>query len=219
MRLSRPPAAARSRGGELERQLVSQLAQLRRPRVALGDRQLARRQRPLDRHVGIVPGDAALELRVVVGRLLVDHVGDVAEHAEAVREAGRHEQLAHADVVQLEAVPAPVRRRAAAQVDRDVENPPARAAHELRQALADLEVHAAQDAACRARVVVLHEAHVLGDPQLGVPLAAVGLTEEPALVAKGDRLDRDEARQLCLNDPHSRKRVSASRRTPIFGGA
>ena len=47
-----------------------------------------------------------------------------------------------------------------------------------------------------------------GDPQLGVPFAAVGLAEEAALVAVSDRLDRGEAGETGRQDAHRRKRVA-----------
>ncbi len=96
-------------------------------------------------------------------------------------------------LVELDRLPARVGGRAAAQVDGDVEDSPARAAHELGDAVADVEVHAAQHPARRARVVVLHEPLVLGDPDLGVPLAPVGLAEEAPLVAVDARFDDHEA--------------------------
>ena len=45
----------------------------------------------------------------------------------------------------------------------------------------------------RARVIVLQELLALWNPRLAVPLLAVGLTEEAALVAVEDRLDHDKA--------------------------
>ena len=50
---------------------------------------------------------------------------------------------------------------------------------------ADLEVHAAHDAVARARVVVLDQ--LLRDAELREGAAAVGLDEEPALVAEDVR--------------------------------
>ena len=80
------------------------------------------------------------------------------------------------------------------QVHDDVVDRAARAAHELRRAVADLEVHAAHDPVARAGVVVLH--HLLGDPELGEHRSAVGLAEEAALVAEDARRDQNRAVQL-----------------------
>ena len=64
----------------------------------------------------------ALEVGVEVGRALVDDVGHVADDHEAVREADRQVDRAQADVVEAHRVPAPVGRRAAADVDRHVQD-------------------------------------------------------------------------------------------------
>ena len=61
--------------------------------------------------LGVVPGEAALEVRVVVGRAAVDHVGDLAEHHEAVGEADRDVGQPQDLVVEPVGLPAPERRR------------------------------------------------------------------------------------------------------------
>ena len=60
--------------------------------------------------------------RVVDARALVDEVGDLAEHAEAVREADGDPQLVMGLVVEHGALPLAEGGRAAAQVDDDVED-------------------------------------------------------------------------------------------------
>ena len=72
-------------------------------------------------------------------------------------EADRDVELVAVLVVELDALPLAERRRAAAQVDDDVEHAAARDAHELALAGVRLEVQPAQRAAARARVVVLDE--------------------------------------------------------------
>ena len=99
-------------------------------------------------------------------------------------------------------LPLPVRRRAPAQVDGHVEDPPAGAAHELGDAGADLEVHAAQHPAAGARVVVLDEAIAGGYPQRSWAVLAVGLHEEAALVAVDGGLDHDEAGEAKRHGAH-----------------
>ena len=112
--------------------------------VALGHLGIA--DRPLDRDVRVVPGDTGLGLRVVVAREQIAHVGDVREDAEAVAEAGGDEELAVVGVAELVALPSLVGGGVPAQVDGDVPDRPAHAAHELRLARAGLEVDAAEDA-------------------------------------------------------------------------
>jgi 4'-phosphopantetheinyl transferase len=51
-------------------------------------------------------------------------------------------------------------------------------------------------------VVVLHEALVARDPQLCMPLAAIGLAEEPSLVAVRHGLDCHEAGETGRNNAH-----------------
>ena len=65
---------------------------------------------PLDPDRRVVPGDAGLGRRVVVGGDLVVDVGDFAEHAEPVREPTRDEELVVALVVELVALPLAVGR-------------------------------------------------------------------------------------------------------------
>ena len=105
-------------------------------------------------------------------------------------EADRDPQLAPVDVVELERLPLPERRRAAPQVDRDVEHAPARNPHELALAGVGLEVDAAQRAAPRARLVVLYEGgrHTVPRPRV----RAIGLEEEAALVAVHGGREQDE---------------------------
>src|SRR5437899_4503226 len=133
-------------------QLPRDLAQSRRGGVACGDDPLLWLERPGDGQIRIVVGDSALELRVVVGGLLVEDVGDVAEHAKAMGEAGRGVQRTQALIIELHGLPLRVRGRAAAQIDGDVEYPPARAADQLAQAGPYLEVQAPHDPARGARV-------------------------------------------------------------------
>ena len=117
-----------------------------------------------------------------------------------MREADGDVELARRLVVELEALPLAVGRRRAAQVDDDVEDPPARAAHELRLAGADREVHPAQHALARARVVVLHERLV--DAVLGPDVRAVALEEEAARVAVDGGLEQHEAVEAGVEAAH-----------------
>ena len=75
-------------------------------------------------------------------------------------------------------------------------------------------MHAAQHPARRTRVIVLHEALTLGQPQLLVPFAAVGLTEEAAIVGERRRLDGRQPGQTGRKDTHRRKSVAACLYSP-----
>ena len=106
--------------------------------------------RPLDRERGVVPAHAARGLGHVAVAHLVEHLAVVGERLEAVREAGRDVEARRVLRAQLDAVPAAARGRVGAQVDGDVEDRAAHAAHELGLAVRlGLVVHAAQRAAAR----------------------------------------------------------------------
>ena len=126
-------------------------------------------------------------------------------------EADGDVEHAHALVVELDPLPLAVRGRAATQVDVDVEDPPARAAHELGDAGADVEVHPPHDAFARTGVVVLDELLPRGNARLGVPLAAVGLAEEAALVGEDRRLEDRQAGEAGGDRLHGREGYRQSR--------
>jgi hypothetical protein len=113
-----------------------------------------------------------------------------------VAEADRDEQLAVPDVVEAVGLPLAVGGRAAAQIDRDVEDLAAGAADQLRLPPLGLEVDPSQRPLRAARVVVLDELDL--DAELAPGLAAVGLEHEAALVAVDDGLDQGDAVELRL---------------------
>ena len=128
----------------------------------------------------------ALDRRVVVGGLLVEHVRHLAEHAEAVGEADRHVELAH--VSSSSSTPShspyvgePRRRSTATSRIR-----PRAQRTSLATPAPIWKCMPRTHPARRARVVVLDELLLRGDPRLGVPLVAVGLAEEAPLVAVRD---------------------------------
>jgi len=155
---------------------------------------------PLDSHLGIVVGEAALELCGVVGRGLIDDVRPLAQHAEAVREPVGAVELVVVRVAELKSLPLPERRRAAPDVDEHVEDRAVCAAHELRHPR--LDVHPADDPTPGARVVILDE--VIGDTEIGEGAAAVGLLEEATVVAMDDRFDQDRTGQCDGKGAHQR---------------
>jgi hypothetical protein len=122
-----------------------------------------------------------------------------------VGEAGGHEQLVVALVVQREGLPLDEAGRQAADVDDDVEDPPARASHVLGQPV--LVVHPAQDAARRARVVVLDERRV--DAEALERRCAERLDEEAAIVPVDRRFEQDRAFQARVEASHRRPEATA----------
>ena len=187
-----------------ERQRVGDVGQQRRVEVALGDLQLLGGHRPRDRQRRVVVGDLALGRGVVVGVELVDDVGDLADHAEPVREAGRGVEDPQVLVVELVALPLAVGRRAAAQVDeRRRGSRRARSARACPRR-ARREVQPADDARAPSA------SGCPGPSPPGCPshhvAAAVGLHEEAAVVAEGLGLDQLRGRRAWSGSP---RRASA----------
>ena len=75
-------------------------------------------------------------------------------------EACGHQQLLAVLEAQLDAGPAPIGGRALADIDGDIEELAEGTPHEFALGSLELSVEPAQDAACRAAVVVLYEARV-----------------------------------------------------------
>src|SRR5690606_19597455 len=128
----------------------------------------------------------------------------------AVREAGRNPQLAMIVLAQLDTGPAPETRRAAAQVNRHVEHPPAYDAHQLALGLLQLVVQPAQHTARRARVVVLHEIDI--EPgQLTEGARVPALEEKAARVAEHLGLEQQHLGQCSGGRLHQNTRSSSRR--------
>ncbi len=117
--------------------------------------------------------------RVVVGRDLVGHVGELGQHAEPVSEPVGHVELAMIDIVEDMRLPVPELRRSAADIDDYVEDRASGAADQL--GLPGLVVHAPHDPLPRARMVVLDE--LVRDAQSAKRALAKRLNEEAALIA------------------------------------
>ena len=130
--------------------------------VLVGQHRGGRRDRPGDAEIGIVPQHAAIVRRRVGARHLVEHLGVGLERAEAVREADRHEELRPVLGRNLGGDVAAEGRRAAPQIDRDVEDAPARHPDQLGLGVRrGLEMQAADRARLRrARMIVLDEFEV-----------------------------------------------------------
>src|SRR4029079_1580583 len=101
-----------------------------------------------------------LVVAVVERGALVLDLDRSRDDAEAVREALRNPELTAIRGRELAAEPEAEGRRAAANVDRDVEDRALDGAHQLALRAPDLGVQAAQDGPFGARVVVLHEDRV-----------------------------------------------------------
>src|ERR1700730_12025934 len=102
----------------------------RKNRVLFGDRCVNGSDRPRDRQIGIVPTQASVARRRVEAIDFVGDLGILFKRAEAMREAGRHENLFAAVLRQRRGTPAAVTGTAAAQIDRQLED---RAAHDPDQ--------------------------------------------------------------------------------------
>jgi hypothetical protein len=200
----RPRAAARAHNPttHVGRQ-VDRAPQRRQRAVLVGQQRWLPQVGPRDADVGVVPGQAAFRRRVVVLRALVEKVGLLRQHQEAVRETRRHVQHPLADVVELGSEPAAEPRGPATHVHHHVEHASARHAHQLSLGPFELVMQAAQGAAARARMVVLHEAR--RQAGLRQPGFAKRLHKEPACVAVHRRLEHDHAGQGGWGDLHGRR--------------
>ena len=94
--------------------------------------------------VRVVPQQRALVRRRVVVSALVLKIRRFGQHEESMRESGRHPQHVVVSLGQLHAHPAAERRRAAAQIDRDVEYRAAGHAHQFSLRVLHLVMQAAQ---------------------------------------------------------------------------
>src|SRR5215472_2334533 len=99
--------------------------------VAFGDDGGLGPHRPFDHQRGIVPSEAAIVLGTIIIRYLVEHFGVVLERAIAVRETRRHPYLTPIVRAHYVSNVAAERRRAASDIDDDVEYRTARHAHQL----------------------------------------------------------------------------------------
>src|SRR5579863_8059142 len=102
------------------------------------------RRRPLHVNLRIIPAYRALVLRGVEVSALVEKIDLVAEGNVAVREARRHPQHMMIHVIEYRADPLTEARRAAANVNRDIEHLTTCHAHQLALRLLDLIVQTAQ---------------------------------------------------------------------------
>src|SRR5262249_10519001 len=150
--------------------------------------------------VRVVPGDAALGFGRVVLGALVEEVRRLAEHAEAVSEAGRDPELERARVRQLEGDPLPEAGRATPDVHRDVVHGAAENLDQLPLSTGLLEVQPAQDAAGGTREVVLEEGP--RDAGLRVPPCLEALVEESPAVTVQIGLDQQHLGKLRRRDLH-----------------
>ena len=123
-------------------------------------------------------------------------------------EAVRTVELTQVLVVEGDRLPLAEGRRSLPNVDEHVDDLSARAADQLGHA--GLEVHAPHDPSARARVVVLDPG--VFDAKLGENLLAVGLGEEPPLVAVDRRLQQDRALES------GRQRLHGAAMMPVIGG-
>ncbi len=152
-----------------------------------------------------------------IGRAdLVDHLGVGLERDEAMGEADGHQHLPPVLRRELDSDEFAEVRRGGADVDRDVEDAPARHADQLvlREGRR-LEMQAAQRAdRSGKRVVVLHELE--RDPGLGEGLAVIGLREEAAMVAEPLRRDDPDLRQRGRLDlQHGQCPLSTAGAAPV----
>lgn len=137
-------------------------ALLERRRLHILIRQDHRLNRPLDANLRIIPADVAVALgRVVVVRLVL-HLDVVRQRDEAMRKAARDEELLLVLSRELHADPLAELRRALADVDRHIKDRAACRTQELRLAhRIELIMQPAQrPLLSRVRLIVLHKIYM-----------------------------------------------------------
>ena len=129
--------------------------------VLFGEDDLVCRDVPVDAEVGVVPGDGAFALRVVVGVAFVLKHSVLRKYCESVCESFRDEKLTVVVFREFDSDVFSVGRRAFADVDCDVEDTAFDDAHEFGLGVGwFLEVEASDDSVAGFAFVVLHEAGV-----------------------------------------------------------
>ena len=162
--------------------------------VCLGDA-------PVNGQIGVVEAQGRLALRGVAVVHLVLELRHVAQHDETVGEPTRDEQLASRVGAQLDGHVLSPRGAAVTQVYCHVQDTTLGDAHQLGLApLAALEVQAAQHAASRERLVVLHEVHMT-HVCVKFPLLE-HLAEVSALVAETFGLNDPDALDGLFDEVH-----------------
>src|SRR5262249_50611435 len=167
---------------------------------------------PRDAERGIVPQDAALAPGAVLAGALVEHDGAVLEGERAVREARRHPDDLVVAVTQLDPAVIAEPGRLVPDVDHDVEERAAQAAHVLAHGRVPLEVQPAQDAAVRDRLDRLLEGRRdTSGPEVGLDPR---LHEVATVVRKGLRREDQDAGHLLGRDLHCNLRTGDAIRSP-----
>ena len=136
---------------------------------------------------------------VIVGAA-IDEIGHLRQHQKAVGETGRDVELAMVDVVQLQGERAAEVRRAAPDVHGHIQHPATGDAHQLALGVFALVMQAAQHAASRAGMIVLHEG--AGDALRGQDVFAEAFDEKSPGIAMHDGLDEQDAGQGGFLDVH-----------------
>jgi len=132
-----------------------------------------------------------LKLWIVVGVAAIEYVCLVTQDTESMRESGWAVKLTETNVVEYESFRLPESRRALPEVNDDVENAAVCTAHQLRHTrfrrlVPGLKVHAADDSALRAGVVVLDE--LTRDSSFTLNCPPEAFVDETAVVATNARL-------------------------------
>src|SRR5690348_1996820 len=97
---------------------------------------------------------------------LIVQISDIAQHAETVRETGRHVDLADAIVSKFSPKPVSIRCRPTPQVDCNIKDATTHDRHYLRLRPIDLEMQPTQHPSRGAGMIVLHK--IVGDTAITI---------------------------------------------------
>ena len=137
---------------------------------------------PIDSDRFIVPHDAAFACRIVKIGTLVRKNRVVAQHVKSVREAFRNIKLILLLSVEHESVIVSESRRVVSQIDCNIVHAARYNAHEFSLRMFRLKMQTAQNALCRTRLIVLHEARI--DPCIGKVARAVRFEKIAARISE-----------------------------------
>ncbi len=148
-------------------------------------------QLPINLQRRIVPDHCAFVLGRVKIRRFIEDVSRFRDHAEAVSKAARKPQHAFVLTGKFDGFIFPEGRRAAPQVDRNIENLAGDRANEFALGLANLVVQSANDVLFGKRMIVLHERLTNAEARKGA--LVVAFQKKSAIIAEYARFEKQKS--------------------------
>src|SRR5882724_4309285 len=151
--------------------------------------------RPTKTDLGVVPNDAAIQLRSIFCRNLIKDIGLFAQHAKTMSKAYRDIKQATILGGEYLSHPSGIRRGAATDIHRNVEDFASQNSYELSLILRMfLIMQASENSSKRMRIVVLHEGIV--DPISREVRSLIALHESATLIFESLSFNQDQIRDV-----------------------